>query len=50
MPKHFFVANFVARVSSGTYIRSIANMLGERISIPSLAFSIKRTKVGKYSI
>lgn len=50
MPKRFFIAFFKTRVSSGTYIRSIANMLGEKISIPSLAFSIKRTKVGKYSI
>ncbi len=50
MPKRFFIAFFKTRVSSGTYIRSIANMLGEKISIPSLTFSIKRTKVGKYSI
>ncbi|MFA7285526.1 MAG: hypothetical protein WC011_01605 [Candidatus Paceibacterota bacterium] len=50
MPKHFFVASFSTKVTSGTYVRTIANDLGDMISIPSLAFSIKRTKVGKWSL
>ncbi len=36
--------------SSGTYVRSIAHTLGERIGIPSLALHILRTKVGEYAV
>ena len=46
----FYVGSFKIKCSSGTYVRGIANSLGEKINIPSLAFSIKRTKVGKYVI
>lgn len=44
------IVSFKIRCGSGTYVRSIANALGERIKIPALAFSIKRTRVGKYKI
>lgn len=47
-PKHFFSATFVANVSSGTYIRTISNSLGEYIGIPALALYIDRVKVGKF--
>ena len=46
----FFIASFKIKCSSGTYVRSISHSLGERIGIPALAYSIKRTKVGKYII
>ena len=46
----FYIGSFKIKCSSGTYVRGIANSLGEKINIPSLAFSIKRTKVGKYVI
>jgi tRNA pseudouridine55 synthase len=36
--------------SSGTYIRSLAHSLGEQIGIPALAFSIKRTRIGAYTL
>lgn len=42
------IAKFRAKVSSGTYVRGIANDLGKKIGIPALAYSIKRTKVGKW--
>ena len=45
----YFVANFKTKCSSGTYVRSIANSLGSKLSVPALAFSIKRTKIGKWS-
>ena len=45
-----YVASLKVKCSSGTYVRSIANSLGERIGIPALAFSIKRTKVGKWTL
>ncbi len=35
---------------SGVYMRSLANELGERLGLGALAFSIKRTKVGDYSL
>jgi len=44
----FDIADFKIKCTSGTYVRSLANSLGKRIKIPALAFSIKRTKVGKF--
>ena len=46
----FYIADLKIKCSSGTYIRALANSLGEKIKIPALAFSIKRTKIGKYAI
>ncbi len=43
-------AGFKIKCGSGTYVRGIANSLGEKIGIPALAYSIKRTRVGKYKI
>lgn len=48
-PAQFFIASFKIKCGSGTYVRGIANSLGERVNIPALAFSIKRTKIGKWS-
>lgn len=45
----YFVVSFKIKCSSGTYVRGIANSLGEKIKVPALAFSIKRTKIGKWS-
>lgn len=45
----FILASFKIKCGSGTYVRGIANSLGEVIGIPALAFSIKRTKIGKWS-
>jgi tRNA pseudouridine55 synthase len=36
--------------SSGTYARSIANGLGEKLGVPALALHILRTKVGEYTV
>jgi tRNA pseudouridine55 synthase len=36
--------------TSGTYMRSLANAIGEKTGIPALALKIKRTSVGKYKI
>lgn len=35
---------------SGAYMRVIANDIGENLGVPTLAFNIKRTKVGEYGI
>ncbi len=42
----FYIADFKIKCSSGTYVRSIANTLGEKIGISALAYNIKRTKIG----
>ena len=47
-PDVFYVASFEIRCGSGTYVRSIANSLGEKLGTEALAYSINRTKVGKY--
>ena len=44
----YYVVDFKIICGSGTYVRAISNSLGEKIKIPSLAFSIKRTKIGKF--
>ena len=45
----FYVASFKTTCSSGTYVRGIADSLGEKLGIPALAFSINRTRIGKWS-
>lgn len=49
-PNKFYIAQFVIKCTSGTYVRAIAHELGQRIKVPGLAYSIKRTKIGKYSL
>ncbi|MEK7564409.1 MAG: hypothetical protein AAB510_02470 [Patescibacteria group bacterium] len=46
--QEFFIAKFVTTCSSGTYVRAIANALGEKMCVPALAYMIKRTKIGRY--
>jgi tRNA pseudouridine55 synthase len=46
----YFIASFKTKCSSGTYVRSIANSLGNKAQIPALAYKIKRTKVGKFML
>ncbi|MFA5932061.1 MAG: hypothetical protein WC793_01640 [Candidatus Paceibacterota bacterium] len=46
----YFIGSFKIKCSSGTYVRGIANSLGKKMAISALAFSIKRTKIGKYVI
>lgn len=38
------------RVGSGTYIRSLAEELGSRLGYPATLYSLKRTKVGDFSL
>jgi tRNA pseudouridine55 synthase len=35
--------------SSGTYMRSLAVWMGERLGVPALALSIKRLRIGEYT-
>lgn len=42
--------SFTISVSSGTYIRGIVNTLGEKLGIGACIISLKRTKVGIYTL
>lgn len=46
----FLVSKFRADVSSGTYVRSLAQEMGRLLGTSALAFSIKRTRVGEYEL
>jgi tRNA pseudouridine55 synthase len=46
----FDIATITIQCSSGTYVRSLANELGEQLGIPALAMRIVRTRVGTYKI
>lgn len=45
-----FISQFVADVSSGTYIRSLAHEMGKILGTGAIALSIKRTRVGEYKL
>lgn len=48
--KEYMIVSCVAICSSGTYIRQLVKDISEKIGIPLVTYSIKRTKVGEYSI
>jgi tRNA U55 pseudouridine synthase TruB len=48
--RSFQVVKIKVFCSSGTYMRSLAHNLGKAIGVPALAYSIKRTRVGQYSL
>ena len=46
----FIVLKLKVACSSGTYMRSLANRIGNDAGIPALAYSIKRTRINGYKI
>ncbi len=46
----FTLIKIVANVGSGAYMRVLAKDIGYRLGGPALAYHIKRTKIGDYSI
>ncbi len=46
----FLISKFTIDVSSGTYIRGLANEMGKILGTGALAYSIKRTRVGEYKL
>ncbi len=44
----FQILKFRCIASSGTYMRSLAEVIGDRLGTKALAYSIHRTKIGKY--
>lgn len=47
---NFTVYKLEAKVSSGTYIRKLCQDIGNKLDLPALALSIKRTKVDKFDL
>lgn len=44
----FYLANITCLCSSGTYMRTLAEIIAQKINTEGLAFSIHRTMIGKY--
>lgn len=44
----FTLATFDCIASSGTYMRSLAADIGAKLNVPALAYSIERTRIGRY--
>lgn len=49
MTREFLVMKMKVVCESGTYMRSLANHIGELIGLPALALSIHRTRVGDFT-
>lgn len=47
---NYFLGKFSAHVSSGTYIRSLVNDIGNTLGFGATTLSIRRTRVGNYKI
>lgn len=48
--KEVLLVTIRVSASSGTYMRSIANWFGGQLGVPALAYRIKRTKLGEYTL
>jgi tRNA pseudouridine(55) synthase len=48
--EQFYISKFSILVSAGTYIRALAEEMGKILGSGALAYSIKRTRVGEYSL
>ena len=48
--REFIVAEATIRCSSGTYIRSLANLIGEKTGTGAILLSLARTKIGRYRL
>lgn len=49
-PPSLLASNANIHASSGTYVRQIAHLIGQRLGSGALAFGIHRTQVGKFSL
>lgn len=47
---NFLTVELIISCASGTYIRSLAHSLGQRLNCPALLYGLKRTAVGKYKV
>ena len=44
----FQIATFTCICSAGTYMRSLAEHIGNKLNVPALAYSIHRDRIGQY--
>lgn len=49
LPKTYTIVNFSCTASSGTYMRTLASVIASRLNTIGLAWSIHRTKIGRYA-
>jgi tRNA pseudouridine55 synthase len=50
IPQTFIIVKLKVRSSSGAYMRTLAERIGEKLDQPAVAWSIKRSKMGDYSL
>jgi len=50
LPDSYYIAHFTCLASSGTYMRTLAHLIGQKLkpATPSLAWRIHRTKIGTF--
>jgi len=48
--ENHFAVKIRMKVSSGTYVRSLAEEIGRRLGVPACVRQLRRTKVGEYSV
>ena len=46
----YYILNLEMKVKSGTYVRSIAEEIGEKLEIPAMVKELRRIKIGKFKI
>jgi tRNA pseudouridine55 synthase len=50
LKENFLITKMSAEVSSGTYIRSLVDFMGQGFGTGAIAYSIVRTRVGEYNL
>jgi len=48
--KNKYILRVEMRVSSGSYIRSLVEEIGNRVGYPATLFNLQRTNIGKYAL
>jgi tRNA pseudouridine55 synthase len=48
--EEYTIIRCVMECSSGTYVRQLVNDIGEKVGVPMVTYSIKRTRVGEYTL
>jgi tRNA pseudouridine55 synthase len=46
----YYILELIMDVSSGTYVRSIAEEIGRQLDVPATAGQIRRTRIGPYQV
>lgn len=46
----YLLADCIVVCASGTYVRGLAHSLGRALKTPALAYSIKRTRIGEFTV